>query len=160
MANGNGKKKGDSSEGFLESMEENFRKSYAGRLKKARDLQRQAEVKADAEALRASATIEEAEKRIAEIKRGNAINLVEICGAAAAGLALGVTAQKMADVRVAGVPVNGALGLAGIGMGLALNEDFPVRAVFAVGGSMFLAGSLAYGYLVPQAPAQPEPQEV
>jgi hypothetical protein len=160
MANGNGKKREDSSEGFLESMEENFKKSYAGRLKKARDLQRQAEVKADAEALRASSTLEEAEKRIAEIKRGNGINLAEICGSAVAGLALGVTAQKMVDVRVQGVPVDGILGLAGIGMGLALNEDFPVRAVFAVGGSMFLAGSLVYGYLVPEPPAQAEPKEV
>lgn len=160
MANGIGKKKeGDSSEGFLESVEENFKKSYAGRLKKARDLQRQAEVRADAEALRASATMEEAEKRIAELKQGNAINILEICGSAAAGLALGITAQKMVDVRVQGVPVDGLLGLAGVGMGLGLNEDFPVRAVFAVGGTMFLAGTLAYAYLNP-LPPESDPKEV
>lgn len=152
MANGNGKKKEQGPEGFLESMEEGFRKSYAGRLKKARDLQRQAEVRAEAEAMRASATVEEAERQIAEIKRGNAVNVLEICGAAVTGLGLGVAAQKVIDVRVGGVPVSGALGLVGVGLGLALEEDFAVRAVLAVGGTMFAAGSVAYAYMNPPPP--------
>jgi hypothetical protein len=155
----NAKKKEEGAEGFLETVEGNFRKSYAGRLKKARDLQRQAESRAEAEALRASATLEDAERQIAEIKRGNSVNLLEICGSAAAGLALGIAAQKMMDVRVQGVPVNGVLGLAGVGLGVVLEEDFPVRAVFAVGGAMFAAGSLAYAYMTP-APPDPAPTEV
>jgi precorrin-3B methylase len=154
----NAKKKEEGAEGILETVEDNFRKSYAGRLKKARDLQRQAEVRADAEALRASASMEDAERQIAEIRRGSAVNLLEICGSAAAGLALGIAAQKMMDVRVHGVPVNGVLGLAGVGLGAALEEDFPVRAVFAVGGAMFTAGTLAYAYLNPP-PSDPAPSE-
>ena len=132
---------------------------HAGRLKKARDLQRQAEVRAEAEALKATTTVEEAERQIAEIKRGNTVNLLEICGAAAAGLALGVAAQKMMDVRVQGVPVNGVLGLAGVGLGAVLEEDFPVRAVFAVGGAMFAAGTVAYAYMNPP-PSEPAATEV
>ena len=156
MANGNGMKKegggGKSSEGFLESVEEKFKQSYAGRLKKARDEQRKAEIARDAEVLRASQSIEEAEKQIAALKRGSAVNVLEVCGSAAMGLALGITAQKMIDVRVKGVPVNGVVGLAGLGAGLALDEDISVRTVFAVGGTMFMAGSMVYAYLTPPPP--------
>lgn len=158
MANAKKKEEGGS-EGFLEQVEESYRKSYAGRLKKARDLQRQAEVRAEAAALKATATVEEAERQIAEIRRGSAVNLLEICGSAAAGVALGMAAQKMVDVRVQGVPVTGVLGLAGVGLGVVLDEDFPVRAVFAVGGAMFAAGTVAYAYMNP-APPEPAATEV
>ncbi len=144
----------------LAEVEERYKKSYTGRLKAARDKQREAEVALDAEKVRAADTQEEAARQIAEIKRGNAINLLEVCGSGAIGAGLGVLAQREFDVRFMGVPLTGLVGLAGIGLGLYLKEDFGVRAVFAVGGTMYTVGTVVYALLRPHTIVAAETEAV
>lgn len=155
MANGK-KKDGGEAETFLEQVEERYKQSYAGRLKKARDVQKKLEDENDLLKVRAAETEEEARRQIAELKRGNTSNLLEVCGSAAAGVALGVLAQKTFDARVGGVPLTGLLGIAGVGLGAMLKEDFGIRAFFAVGGTGFAAGATAYALLNPLPPETTE----
>lgn len=153
MANGNNTK---NPEGFLDQVEAGFRKSYAGRLKKARDEQKKAENALDAERLMRAQTKEEAEKRIAEIKRGNPIDIMTVVASGVAGFVAGAATQKMADVRIGPVPVDGALGGVGVVLGLALDEEQSVRTSIVVGGSMFTLGTLAYAYFNPLPPKTEE----
>lgn len=133
----------------LAEVEERYRKSYAGRLKAARDKQRDMEVALDAERVRAATSREDAARQIAEIKRGSTVNLLEVCGSGILGAGLGVLAQREFDVRYMGVPLMGLLGAAGVGLGVYLKEDFGLRAVFAVGGAMYTAGTVIYALMRP-----------
>jgi hypothetical protein len=142
---------------FMNGLEQGFAQSYGDRLRGARKGARADQDASEVERICSARTLEERMQRMAEFRRGRWYQLGAICTSAVAGVGLGMVAQGVADVRVAGVPVMGVLGLGGIAAGAAIDESLTTRAFFAVGGTMFTIGTIAYAYMHP-LPAVPDAQ--
>ena len=53
-------------------------------------------------------------------------------------------------MRIGGAPVTAVAGVPGIIAGALLDESVVTRAVFAVGGTMFMVGATTYALIHPQ----------
>lgn len=82
---------------------------------------------------------------VRRISSGTDIEVIGVAVSAAVGAGAGFYSHHIVDLSPADIPVNGVLGLAGLVGGVLLDElPLAVRAAFATGGTMFLAGSTLY----------------
>ena len=135
---------------LLNDIEANVRKDFSARLESARAQVREARDKADAEKICAQKANEEMTRRMAEYRRGRWYDVGAVVTSAASGFSAGYHTQKNADVRIGGAPVTAVAGVPGIIAGALLDESVVTRAVFAVGGTMFMVGATAYALIHPQ----------
>ena len=135
---------------LLNDIEASVRKDFSARLESARAQVREARDKADAEKICSQKATEEMTRRMAEYRRGRWYDVGAVVTSAASGFTAGYHTQKNADMRVGGVPVTAVAGVPGIIAGALLDESVVTRAVFAVGGTMFMVGATAYTLIHPQ----------
>jgi len=134
----------------INDIEASVRKDFTSRLESARAQVREARDKADAEKICAQKATEEMTRRMAEYRRGRWYDVGAVVTSAASGFTAGYHTQKNADMRIAGAPVTAVAGVPGIVAGALLDESVVTRAVFAVGGTMFMVGATAYALIHPQ----------
>lgn len=135
----------------INDIEASVRRDFTSRLESARAQVREARDKADAEKICAQKATEEMTRRMAEYRRGRWYDVGAVVTSAASGFTAGYHTQKNADMRIAGAPVSAVAGLPGIIAGALLDESVVTRAVFAVGGTMFMVGATTYALIHPQA---------
>ena len=135
---------------LLNDIEANVRKDFSARLESARAQVREARDKADAEKICAQKANEEMTRRMAEYRRGRWYDVGAVVTSAASGFSAGYHTQKNADLRIGGAPVAAVAGVPGIIAGALLDESVVTRAVFAVGGTMFMVGATTYALIHPQ----------
>ena len=135
---------------LLNDIEANVRKDFSARLESAWAQVREARDKADAEKICAQKANEEMTRRMAEYRRDRWYDVGAVVTSAASGFSAGYHTQKNADVRIGGAPVTAVAGVPGIIAGALLDESVVTRAVFAVGGTMFMVGATAYALIHPQ----------
>jgi hypothetical protein len=135
---------------LLNDIEASVRKDFSARLESARAQVREARDKADAEKICSQKATEEMTRRMAEYRRGRWYDVGAVVTSAASGFTAGYHTQKNADIRVGGAPVTAVAGVPGIIAGALLDESVVTRAVFAVGGTMFMVGATAYTLIHPQ----------
>jgi hypothetical protein len=135
---------------FLNDIEAGVRKDFSARLESARAQIREARDKADAEKICAQKANEEMTRRMAEYRRGRWYDVGAVVTSAASGFTAGFHTQKNADLRIGGAPVTAVAGVPGIIAGALLDESVVTRAVFAVGGTMFMVGATTYALIHPQ----------
>ena len=135
----------------INDIEASVRKDFTSRLESARAQVREARDKADAEKICAQKANEEMTRRMAEYRRGRWYDVGAVVTSAASGFTAGYHTQKNADLRIAGAPVSAVAGVPGIIAGALLDESVVTRAVFAVGGTMFMVGATTYALIHPQA---------
>ena len=87
---------------------------------------------------------------MAESRRGRWYDVGAVVASAATGFVFGYQLQRRADLRIGGAPVMMVAGIPGILAGAALDEHVVTRAVFAVGGTMYVVGALTYALAHPQ----------
>ena len=141
---------GQSPEKFMNDIEAGVRKDFSARLETARKQVREARDRADAEKICAQKSTEEMTRRMAEYRRGRWYDVGAVVTSAASGFAAGYHTQKNADLRIGGAPVTAVAGVPGIIAGALLDESVVTRAVFAVGGTMFMVGATTYALINPQ----------
>ena len=134
----------------INDIEASVRKDFTSRLESARAQVREARDKADAEKICAQKATEEMTRRMAEYRRGRWYDVGAVVTSAASGFTAGYHTQKNADMRIGGAPVPAVAGGPGIVAGALLDESVVTRAVFAVGGTMFMVGATAYALIHPQ----------
>ena len=134
----------------INDIEASVRKDFTSRLESARAQVREARDRADAEKICAQKATEEMTRRMAEYRRGRWYDVGAVVTSAASGFTAGYHTQKNADMRIAGAPVTAVAGVPGIVAGALLDESVVTRAVFAVGGTMFMVGATAYALIHPQ----------
>lgn len=134
----------------INDIEASVRKDFTSRLESARAQVREARDKADAEKICAQKANEEMTRRMAEYRRGRWYDVGAVVTSAASGFTAGYHTQKNADMRIGGAPVTAVAGVPGIVAGALLDESVVTRAVFAVGGTMFMVGATAYALIHPQ----------
>ena len=134
----------------INDIEASVRKDFSARLESARAQVREARDKADAEKICAQKANEEMTRRMAEYRRGRWYDVGAVVTSAASGFSAGYHTQKNADVRIGGAPVTAVAGVPGIIAGALLDESVVTRAVFAVGGTMFMVGATTYALIHPQ----------
>ena len=135
---------------LLNDIEASVRRDFSARLESARAQVREARDKADAEKICSQKATEEMTRRMAEYRRGRWYDVGAVVTSAASGFTAGYHTQKNADIRVGGAPVTAVAGVPGIIAGALLDESVVTRAVFAVGGTMFMVGATAYTLIHPQ----------
>ena len=135
---------------LLNDIEANVRKDFSARLESARAQVREARDKADAEKICAQKANEEMTRRMAEYRRGRWYDVGAVVTSAASGFSAGYHTQKNADLRIGGAPVAAVAGVPGVIAGALLDESVVTRAVFAVGGTMFMVGATTYALIHPQ----------
>ena len=135
---------------LLNDIEASVRKDFSARLESARAQVREARDKADAEKICAQKANEEMTRRMAEYRRGRLHDVAAVVTSAASGFTAGYHTQKNADLRIGGAPVAAVAGVPGIIAGALLDESVVTRAVFAVGGTMFMVGATTYALIHPQ----------
>jgi hypothetical protein len=135
---------------LLNDIEASVRKDFSARLESARAQVREARDKADAEKICSQKATEEMTRRMAEYRRGRWYDVGAVVTSAASGFTAGYHTQKNADIRVGGAPVTAVAGVPGIIAGALLDESVVTRAVFAVGGTMFMVGATTYALIHPQ----------
>ena len=135
---------------FINDIEAGMRKEFTGRIEAVRAQVREARDRADAEKICAQKANEEMTRRMAEYRRGRLYDVAAVVTSAASGFTAGYHTQKNADIRVGGAPVTAVAGVPGIIAGALLDESVVTRAVFAVGGTMFMVGATAYTLIHPQ----------
>ena len=135
---------------LLNDIEASVRKDFSARLESARAQVREARDKADAEKICSQKATEEMTRRMAEYRRGRWYDVGAVVTSAASGFSAGYHTQKNADVRIGGAPVTAVAGVPGIIAGALLDESVVTRAVFAVGGTMFMVGATTYALIHPQ----------
>jgi hypothetical protein len=135
---------------LLNDIEASVRKDFSARLESARAQVREARDKADAEKICSQKANEEMTRRMAEYRRGRWYDVGAVVTSAASGFTAGYHTQKNADLRIGGAPVAAVAGVPGIIAGALLDESVVTRAVFAVGGTMFMVGATAYALIHPQ----------
>ena len=135
---------------LLNDIEASVRKDFSARLESARAQVREARDKADAEKICSQKATEEMTRRMAEYRRGRWYDVGAVVTSAASGFSAGYHTQKNADLRIGGAPVAAVAGVPGIIAGALLDESVVTRAVFAVGGTMFMVGATAYALIHPQ----------
>ena len=136
---------------FINDIEDGVRQDYAGRLEAARKQVREATDRADAERICAQQANADTVRRMAEYRRGRWYDVGAVVAGAGIGFVTGYQLQKRADLRVSGAPVMMIAGLPGIAAGALLDEHVVTRAVFAVGGTMYMVGALTYALVHPQS---------
>ena len=141
---------GQSPEKFMNDIEAGVRKDFSARLETARKQVREARDRADAEKICAQKSTEEMTRRMAEYRRGRWYDVGAVVTSAASGFAAGYHTQKNADLRIGGAPVTVVAGVPGLIAGALLDESVVTRAVFAVGGTMFMVGATTYALINPQ----------
>ena len=134
----------------INDIEASVRKDFTSRLESARAQVREARDRADAEKICAQKANEEMTRRMAEYRRGRWYDVGAVVTSAASGFVAGYHTQKNADLRVGGAPLAAIAGVPGIVAGALLDESVVTRAVFAVGGTMFMVGATAYALIHPQ----------
>ena len=134
----------------INDIEASVRRDFTSRLESARAQVREARDKADAEKICAQKATEEMTRRMAEYRRGRWYDVGAVVTSAASGFTAGYHTQKNADMRIAGAPVSAVAGVPGIIAGALLDESVVTRAVFAVGGTMFMVGATTYALIHPQ----------
>ena len=87
---------------------------------------------------------------ISKIRRGDLWDLLTTAFSAGAGVALGYASHRVLDVRPVGVPLNAAVGLAGIAAGASVDSTLTTRNAMFTGGAMFALGSLVYALTHPK----------
>ena len=135
---------------FLNDIEASVRKDFATRLRSMQAEVREARDRADAEKICAQKANEEMTRRMAAYRRGRWYDVGAVVTSAASGFTAGYHTQKLADLRVGGAPVAAVAGLPGVLAGALLDESVVTRAVFAVGGTMFMVGATTYALIHPQ----------
>ena len=135
---------------LLNDIEASVRKDFSSRLESARAQVREARDRADAEKICAQKANEEMTRRMAEYRRGRWYDVGAVVTSAATGFAAGYQTQKNADLRIGGAPLIAVAGVPGVIAGALLDESVVTRAVFAVGGTMFMVGATAYALIHPQ----------
>lgn len=135
---------------FMNDIEAGVRKDFSSRLESARKQVREARDRADAEKICAQRSTEEMTRRMAEYRRGRWYDVGAVVTSAATGFTAGYHTQKNADLRIGGAPVTVVAGVPGLLAGALLDEGVVTRAVFAVGGTMFMVGATAYALIHPQ----------
>jgi len=135
---------------FINDIEAGVHQQYAARLDAARKQVREATDKADAERICAQQANAEMVQRMAEYRRGRWYDIGAVVAGAGVGFVTGYQLQKRADLRVSGAPVMMIAGLPGLAAGALLDEHVVTRAVFAVGGTMYMVGALTYALAHPQ----------
>ena len=135
---------------LLNDIEASVRKDFSARLESARAQVREARDKADAEKICSQKATEEMTRRMADYRRGRWYDVGAVVTSAASGFTAGYHTQKNADIRVGGAPVTAVAGVPGIIAGALLDESVVTRAVFAVGGTMFMVGATTYALIHPQ----------
>jgi len=144
---------------FINDIEAGVRQDYASRLETARKEVREATDRADAERICAQQANAEMVSRMAEYRRGRWYDVGAVVAGAGVGFVTGYQLQKRADLRISGAPVMMIAGLPGIAAGALLDEHVVTRAVFAVGGTMYIVGALTYALVHPQAGATGESED-
>jgi hypothetical protein len=134
---------------LLNDIEASVRKDFSSRLETAKQQVREARDRADAEKICAQKATAEMTQRMGEYRRGRWYDVGAIVTSAASGFAAGYHTQKHADLRIGGAPVTAAVGLPGVLAGALLDESVVTRAVFAVGGTMFMVGATTYALITP-----------
>ena len=135
---------------FINDIEAGMRKEFTARIESVRAQVREARDRADAEKICAQKANEEMTRRMAEYRRGRWYDVGAVVTSAASGFTAGYHTQKLADLRIGGAPVAAVAGVPGIIAGALLDESVVTRAVFAVGGTMFMVGATAYALIHPQ----------
>ena len=135
---------------FINDIEAGMRKEFTARIESVRAQVREARDRADAEKICAQKANEEMTRRMAEYRRGRWYDVGAVVTSAASGFSAGYHTQKNADVRIGGAPVTAVAGVPGIIAGALLDESVVTRAVFAVGGTMFMVGATTYALIHPQ----------
>lgn len=135
---------------FINDIEASVRRDFSARLESARAQIREARDRADAEKICAQQANDEMTRRMAEYRRGRWYDVGAVVTSAASGFAAGYQTQKHADLRIGGAPVTAVAGLPGVVAGALLDESVVTRAVFAVGGTMFMVGATAFALIHPQ----------
>ena len=135
---------------LLNDIEASVRKDFSARLESARAQVREARDRADAEKICAQKANDEMTRRMAEYRRGRWYDVGAVVTSAASGFSAGYHTQKNADLRIGGAPVAAVAGVPGIIAGALLDESVVTRAVFAVGGTMFMVGATTYALIHPQ----------
>ena len=138
---------------FINDIEAGVRQDFSARLESARKQVRDARDKAAAERICAQKATEEMTRRMAEYRRGRWYDVGAVVTSAASGFTAGYQTQKNADLRLGGAPVTAVAGLPGVLAGALLDESVVTRAVFAVGGTMFMLGATTYVLVNPQEQA-------
>lgn len=138
---------------FINDIEAGVRQDFSARLESARKQVRDARDKAAAERICSQKATEEMTRRMAEYRRGRWYDVGAVVTSAASGFTAGYQTQKNADLRLGGAPVTAVAGLPGVLAGALLDESVVTRAVFAVGGTMFMLGATTYVLVNPQEQA-------
>jgi len=134
---------------LLNDIEASVRKDFSSRLESARAQVREARDRADAEKICAQKANEEMTRRMAEYRRGRWYDVGAVVTSAVTGFAAGYQTQMNADLRIGGAPLTAVAGLPGVVAGALLDESVVTRAVFAVGGTMFMIGATTYALVNP-----------
>lgn len=108
-----------------------------------------------AQQIRRAPTEEAAAQMVQGMRRGRASDVLMVAGSAAAGVAAGALSQKVVgNYTIKRVAPIGALGLVPVGVGLWAPVGLAGRAMMAVGGAAYVAGTVVYSLVAPQE-AQP-----
>ena len=140
----------DTPEAFINNIEAGVRNEFAAQVESMRRQIREARDKAETERICGQKANAEMTQRMAEYRRGRWYDVGAVVASAVTGFATGYQTQKHADLRLGGVPVTAVAGVPGILAGVLLDESVVTRAVFAVGGTMFMVGATAYTLIHPQ----------
>ena len=135
---------------FINDIEAGVREDYTARLEAMRRQVREATDRADVEKICAQQANAEMVKQMAVYRRGRWYDVGAVVAGAGIGFVTGYNLQRWGDLRVSGVPVMMIAGVPGLVAGAALDEHVVTRAVFAVGGTMYMVGALTYAMTHPQ----------
>lgn len=141
-------------EAFINEIEAGVRKEFVGQVEDMRRQVREARDKAEAERICGQKANAEMTRRMAEYRRGRWYDVGAVVASAVTGFATGYQTQKHADLRLGGVPVTAVAGVPGVLAGVLLDESVVTRAVFAVGGTMYIVGATTYALINPQEGGQ------
>jgi hypothetical protein len=137
-------------EAFINEIEAGVRKEFVAQVEDMRRQVREARDKAETERICGQRANAEMTQRMAEYRRGHWYDVGAVVASAVTGFATGYQTQKHADLRLGGVPVTAVAGVPGILAGVLLDESVVTRAVFAVGGTMYMVGATTYALINPQ----------
>lgn len=134
----------DTPESFIKGIEAGVEKKFTAQMEDLRRQVRDARDKADAERICGLKATAQMTARMAEYRRGRWYHIGAVVGSAAAGFTIGYHAQRFADWRPGGVPMAAVAGVPGVVAGAMLDESVVTRAVFAVGGTMYMVGATTF----------------
>jgi hypothetical protein len=140
----------DTPEAFINNIEAGVRKEFVTQVEDMRRQIREARDKVETERICGQKATAEMTQRMAAYRRGRWYDVGAVVASAVTGFATGYQTQKHADLRFGGVPVTAVAGVPGVLAGVLLDESVVTRAVFAVGGTMYMVGATTYALINPQ----------